>query len=267
MKHLFLMTLVVCAVVGCGSIDPTTTPNLDATVDAQIASLMATVSVTSTPTLLQTIDPAIAALPTPTTVVDATVVPLTLAPTATVPLTSVIQRIRPAVVRIETPLGSGTGVIIETAGETGIVITNFHVIEGADLVRVTVNDLSVFEATVRGVDQVRDLAVLNICCGSFEAMDFGDASQIQVRVIVEPESVLVGQPLAAVYQPVKNLGRSVFCRKTPGRGGSKSLKRGIATFAIGGFMHFLGIESAQSLAQKIREGAVVEGQTVRSKPG
>ena len=60
-----------------------------------------------------------------------------------------------------------------------VVLTNFHVIEGTNTVVVTVDDFSVFEATVRRVDQVRDLAVLNICCGAFKAMKFGDASELQ----------------------------------------------------------------------------------------
>ena len=131
---------------------PTPTPDVDATVEARVQAIL-TANTTQSPS----------------------------APTATLPpeLTSVIQRIRPSVVRIDTPFGNGTGVIIETAGETGIVLTNFHVIEGTNTVVVTVDDSSVFEATIRGVDSVRDLAVLNICCGAFKAMKFGDASELQ----------------------------------------------------------------------------------------
>ena len=211
MNHLFLMDLMagtlfdrrvwvhcpndrITTVIYNLSAGKATTPNLDASVEARIRSLSATASVTPTPNLLQTIEAAIAAaLPTPTPDADAMVearlqailsanpTQSPSAPTATLPaeLTSVIQQIRPSVVRIETPFVSGTGVIIETAGETGIVLTNFHVIEGTNTVVVTVDDFSVFEATVRRVDQVRDLAVLNICCGAFKAMKFGDASELQ----------------------------------------------------------------------------------------
>ena len=78
------------------------------------------------------------------------------APTATLPaeLTSVIQQIRPSVVRIETPFVSGTGVIIETAGETGIVLTNELL---SNLVEIP------FQANCRSVRRSRhpvDLAML-----------------------------------------------------------------------------------------------------------
>ena len=75
--------------------------------------------------------------------------------------------------------GSGTGVIFETQGQTGYVITNHHVVEGYGRVTVVVNDTSTYEGTVRGIDQVRDLAVVSICCGRFNALPFGDASDLE----------------------------------------------------------------------------------------
>ena len=49
-------------------------------------------------------------------------------------------------------------------------------VEGYGQVSVTVNDTTVHNGTVRGVDTVRDLAVVSICCGSFHALPFGEAS-------------------------------------------------------------------------------------------
>ena len=71
---------------------------------------------------------------------------------------------RPSVVRVETNLGSGTGVIFKTdpVNESALVLTNFHVIDGASQVRITVNDSIVFDGTLLGVDQLRDLE----CSGS-----------------------------------------------------------------------------------------------------
>ena len=86
---------------------------------------------------------------------------------------------RPAVVRIETTEGNGTGVIFETQARTGFVVTNYHVVEGFGRVRVVVNDSSTYEGTVRGVDPVRDLAVVSICCGNFHSLPFGDASDLE----------------------------------------------------------------------------------------
>lgn len=86
---------------------------------------------------------------------------------------------RPAVVRIETGSGSGSGVIFETQGRTGYIVTNHHVVEGEVRVTVTVNDSATYSGTVLGTDQVRDLAVVSICCGSFTALSFGDAAALQ----------------------------------------------------------------------------------------
>ena len=90
-----------------------------------------------------------------------------------------VRRVRPAVVRIESRLSSGSGVIFETQFRTGYVITNQHVVEGAAEVTVTVNDSREYVGTVLGTDSVRDLAVVHICCGSFRKLSFGDASRLE----------------------------------------------------------------------------------------
>ena len=90
-----------------------------------------------------------------------------------------VKRVRAAVVRIQTGAGSGSGVIFETQGQTGYVITNHHVVEGASLVSVIVNDSTTYRGTVLGVDSVRDLAVVSICCGSFRTLSFGNADRLE----------------------------------------------------------------------------------------
>ena len=82
-------------------------------------------------------------------------------------------------VRIETGSGTGSGAIFETQGRTGYVITNHHVVEGHGQVSVTVNDTTTYQGTVLGVDRFRDLAVVSICCGRFQALPFGDASRLE----------------------------------------------------------------------------------------
>ena len=59
------------------------------------------------------------------------------------------------------------------------MITNHHVVEGFGRVSVVVNDSSSYQGTVRGIDHVRDLAVVSICCGRFQALPFGDASDLE----------------------------------------------------------------------------------------
>ena len=90
-----------------------------------------------------------------------------------------VSQARPAVVRITTNTGSGSGAIFDTQGQTAYIITNHHVIEDASRVTVTVNDSDHYTATVLGSDSTRDLAVIRICCGQFRKLDFGDASSLQ----------------------------------------------------------------------------------------
>ncbi len=94
-------------------------------------------------------------------------------------------------VRIETESGTGSGAIYETDGEIAYIVTNHHVIEGNNRVRVTVKDRDEYQGDVLGTDSVRDLAVVRICCGGFSSLPFGDA------FILEPgdEVVNIGYAL------------------------------------------------------------------------
>ncbi|NJN21828.1 MAG: hypothetical protein HC812_12420 [Leptolyngbya sp. RL_3_1] len=55
--------------------------------------------------------------------------------------------------------GQGSGFIISASGD---VLTNAHVVDGADRVTVTLKDGRTFEAVVEGADEVTDLAVVKI---------------------------------------------------------------------------------------------------------
>ena len=170
---------------------PSPTPDLDATVEARMAATIAAMpnlTPTPTPTATPVPTPVPTATPTPTTSPTATPVPTpTPTPTPTpVPtnppaalLTEMVSRARPAVVRIDSGSVTGSGAIFETQGRTGYVITNHHVVEGVAEVSVTVNDSATYRGTVLGTDNVRDLAVVRICCGSFSKLSFGDASALE----------------------------------------------------------------------------------------
>ncbi len=102
-----------------------------------------------------------------------------------------VKRARPAVVRIETNSATGSGAIYEVDGQTAYVITNHHVIEGYNRVTVTVDDRDKYQGEVLGSDSVRDLAVVEICCGSFTRLSFGDVSMLDPG----DEVVNIGYPL------------------------------------------------------------------------
>ena len=87
---------------------------------------------------------------------------------------------QPAVVRIRTTEGSGSGFII---GSTGLILTNNHVISGADTIIVWLDgdDPSTAGgrlATVVGADLLRDLAVLQIDSVGLPVLELGDLSGV-----------------------------------------------------------------------------------------
>jgi Do/DeqQ family serine protease len=83
----------------------------------------------------------------------------------------------------------GSGVIIDA---TGLVVTNNHVIEGADEVKVSLADKREFEATLVLKDPRTDLAVLRIKDGRerFPVLDFADSDALQVGDVV----LAIGNP-------------------------------------------------------------------------
>src|SRR6266436_262518 len=77
----------------------------------------------------------------------------------------------------------GSGVIVDPAG---LVVTNFHVIENADQIKVSLADKREFEADIVLKDQHSDLAVLRLkdAREPFAAIELGDSDALQVGDIV-----------------------------------------------------------------------------------
>jgi S1-C subfamily serine protease len=74
--------------------------------------------------------------------------------------------------------GSGSGVIID---EQGFILTNYHVIEGADRIEISLNDRRAFDADVVGTDPATDLAVLRISgAEALPALRFGSSDALEV---------------------------------------------------------------------------------------
>ena len=84
----------------------------------------------------------------------------------------------------------GSGVIVDPSG---LVVTNNHVIEGADEIKVSLADKREFEAEIVLKDPRSDLAVLRVKDGSkerFPAIDFGNSDALQVGDVV----LAIGNP-------------------------------------------------------------------------
>jgi S1-C subfamily serine protease len=75
--------------------------------------------------------------------------------------------------------GQGSGFIVDA---TGTILTNAHVVDGADQVTVTLKDGRKFKGEVKGADEVTDLAVVKIQVqgGGFPTSELGDSDQVEV---------------------------------------------------------------------------------------
>lgn len=74
-------------------------------------------------------------------------------------------------------MSSGSGVIITT---DGYIITNNHVVEGADKLSVTLNNNKTYEATVVGRDPSTDIAVIKVDERNLPAISWGSSEEVQV---------------------------------------------------------------------------------------
>jgi 2-alkenal reductase len=128
---------------------------------------------TPTPTLIPTATPV---PPTPTPVPTLTPTPVppteTPVPTATPAFADVVEQVQPSVVTVilyiegdfSEPISIGTGVALF---EENLIITNHHVIDGSDAIRVQTSDDREFDAELVGSDFFSDLAVLRVEDTSF----------------------------------------------------------------------------------------------------
>lgn len=119
------------------------------------------------------------------------------------PVVAIAEKVTPSVVGVKTfgtaytywgqripnqELGSGSGIIYS---KDGYIITNYHVIEDATSVMITLSDGTEYDARIIGSDSSSDLAVLKVEAEKLPAADFGDSSALQIGELV----VAIGNPL------------------------------------------------------------------------
>jgi len=212
---LVMLALILAAACAQSEAPPTPQPDLEATVQAMVKAALPTETPTSAPdiaamvaagvaatmealptqtpiptntpipTATHTATPAPTSAPTPpptqTPVPTATPIPAathTPLPTSTPTLAQTIERIERGLVYIKTPSGSGSGFIVE---EDGLVVTNAHVVENFETVSVVTADGAEYAGDVLGVDEIADLALVEVRVGRrFIAMGLGDSDGVQV---------------------------------------------------------------------------------------
>ena len=89
-----------------------------------------------------------------------------------------------------TPRQSGLGSGVITTPD-GYILTNNHVIDGADRVRVELTDKRTFDAKVVGTDPASDLAVLKVDAQGLRTLPIGDSNRVSVGDVV----LAIGNPL------------------------------------------------------------------------
>ena len=124
-------------------------------------------------------------------------------PTSGESVVDIAQRVRPAItqIQVEGKQGdsSGSGVLFRSDGH---LLTNFHVVDGADAVKVVIDNGRELTAKVIGTDPDNDVAVLKIDGGPFPVAALGSAVDLHVG---QP-AIAIGSPLGLAGGPSVTVG-------------------------------------------------------------
>ena len=180
----------------------------------------------------------------------------------------------------ERPRGVGSGFIVSA---DGYVLTNAHVVEGADEVYVNLTDKREFKAKIVGVDKRTDVAVVKIDAAKLPAVAIGDVGRLRVGEWV----MAIGTPFGLentvtagiVSAKARDTGEEIRFIQTdvavnPGNSGGPLINMrgevvGINSQILsrsGGFMGIslsIPIDDAMKVAEQLRSG----GKVIRGRIG
>ena len=128
---------------------------------------------------------------------------------------AVVNKVKPSVVAINTEVitydffnqpftqkGAGSGWIID---EDGYIVTNNHVVEGAESITVTLDDGRTFSAGIVGTDWLTDLAVVKINAENLVKVSLGDSDELEIGEWV----LAIGNSLGLGVTPSEGIVRSL----------------------------------------------------------
>jgi serine protease Do len=205
----------------------------------------------------------------------------------------IIERVGPSVVNVNTvrlvhdyymnvvPLrGMGSGIIIDTHGH---IMTNNHIVEGAEQIEVTLFDGRKFNGTMVGTDPTSDIAVVKVTDGSLPPAEIGDASEIHVGqtaiAIGNPFGFLLRGPtvtvgvISALHRTIQ-AERGVFenlmqtdAHINPGNSGGPLVNARGEVIGINSanipFAQGIGFSIPMTLARRIADELIRYGKVVR----
>jgi len=90
------------------------------------------------------------------------------------------------------PDGQGSGIIIR---EEGYILTNRHVVDGAEKVRVRLKNGKLYNAEIKGVDPLSDIAIIKIDAKNLSAAKLADSAQTRVGEF----AIAIGAPFELDY--------------------------------------------------------------------
>ena len=153
---------------------------------------------------------------------------------------------------------SGTGVIV---ADSGYIVTNCHVVEGAKAITVLLNDDRSFSASIVGTDPISDLAVIYVKAEGLQAATFAPSEDIRVGDTVcaigdplgaELRGTMTNGIVSAINRNITTGGRTMTLIQTnaalnSGNSGGPLIDRfghiiGINTMKIGSQMNASGVE-------------------------
>ncbi len=87
---------------------------------------------------------------------------------------------RPAPKKPRRAIGQGSGFVFATRGDTAYILTNSHVVENAQRIRVKLHDGREYDATLQGTDPRSDVAVLKVEARGLTPLKWGDSAKLEV---------------------------------------------------------------------------------------
>ena len=174
--------------------------------------------------------------------------------------------------------GLGSGVIVSA---DGYILTNHHVVNGADTIKVTLNDGREFTAKVVGTDPSTEIAVIKIDAKSLPALTFADSDKLEVgdRVLAVGNPFGIGQTVTGGM--VSALGRATLgldyedfiqtdAAINPGNSGGalvdvqgRLIGINTAILSRSGGSQGIGFAIPANLARNVMEQLVTDGKVVR----